>query len=290
MPLGLKLATESAIARYIVGTLAFVFAWKTLAASFGIVPDASTLSNRYLFAVYMVCPVEPRYVGGAHVPSSARSVVPALREAALKQLALSLYASAAPGRLFAAPSGLAWADSWVKTALLYLFLSQQAALQACALAALAGAQPVEIFRDPLLRSRSPRDFWGERWNLIVHGLLKRSVFVPSRRVAGTAAAAAATFGASALFHVYVLCAACEPPWADMARMAGFFMAQFPLTFLEVALLRHFPWARRLPTPLCAAITTLAILPVAPLFLGPYERGGMYTEMQKMQPTIAWVPA
>ena len=34
------------------------------------------------------------------------------------------------------------------------------------------AEPIEIMRKPLTRSRSPRDFWGCRWNLIVHGLLK----------------------------------------------------------------------------------------------------------------------
>lgn len=34
------------------------------------------------------------------------------------------------------------------------------------------AEPIEIMREPLTKSRSPRDFWGCRWNLVVHGLLK----------------------------------------------------------------------------------------------------------------------
>jgi hypothetical protein len=39
---------------------------------------------------------------------------------------------------------------------------------------LLGYRPADIMRNPLLRSVSPRDFWGRRWNLIVHGILKVS--------------------------------------------------------------------------------------------------------------------
>jgi hypothetical protein len=35
-----------------------------------------------------------------------------------------------------------------------------------------GYRPIDTMRNPLLRSLSPRDFWGKRWNLIVHGVLK----------------------------------------------------------------------------------------------------------------------
>ena len=81
--------------------------------------------------------------------------------------------------------------------------------------AAGGCLPSPLFRNPLLASRSPRDFWAERWNLVVHGLLKRTVFKPLRhRGWGTAACAAAAFVASGAFHVYVLHAACRPPASD----------------------------------------------------------------------------
>jgi hypothetical protein len=41
---------------------------------------------------------------------------------------------------------------------------------------LLGYRPADIMRNPLMRSVSPRDFWGRRWNLIVHGILKVSCF------------------------------------------------------------------------------------------------------------------
>jgi hypothetical protein len=37
-----------------------------------------------------------------------------------------------------------------------------------------GYKPIDTMRNPLLHSLSPRDFWGKRWNLIVHGVLKVS--------------------------------------------------------------------------------------------------------------------
>ena len=33
-------------------------------------------------------------------------------------------------------------------------------------------------RAPLSQSTSIRDFWGRRWNLIIHGLMKRCFFMP----------------------------------------------------------------------------------------------------------------
>jgi hypothetical protein len=39
---------------------------------------------------------------------------------------------------------------------------------------LLGYRPVSVMRNPLLRSVSPRDFWGRRWNLVIHGILKVS--------------------------------------------------------------------------------------------------------------------
>ena len=58
--------------------------------------------------------------------------------------------------------------------------------------------------NPVLKSSSPSDFWGRRWNLIVHGVLKRGVYKPVRKHFTKLIAAIAVFLASGLFHEWVL--------------------------------------------------------------------------------------
>jgi hypothetical protein len=62
-------------------------------------------------------------------------------------------------------------NSALQGATLYSVLELMGNSLALALCML-GYRPIETMRNPLLRSLSPRDFWGKRWNLIVHGVLK----------------------------------------------------------------------------------------------------------------------
>ena len=58
-------------------------------------------------------------------------------------------------------------------------------------------------KDPTLRSTSPLDLWGRRWNLHVHAILKIGFYKPLVKVVPKAAASVATFVASALYHEIV---------------------------------------------------------------------------------------
>ena len=61
-----------------------------------------------------------------------------------------------------------------------------------------------VFDNPVLASNSAANFWGERWNLLVHGLLKRSIYKPSLRYGYSRTnAAMMTFLASGILHEYV---------------------------------------------------------------------------------------
>ena len=44
--------------------------------------------------------------------------------------------------------------------------------------ALLGVKGGRAFRTPMFLSTSPKDFWGRRWNLIIHRTLKRLCFKP----------------------------------------------------------------------------------------------------------------
>eukprot|EP00546_Thalassionema_frauenfeldii_P012146 CAMPEP_0178918672 /NCGR_PEP_ID=MMETSP0786-20121207/13954_1 /TAXON_ID=186022 /ORGANISM="Thalassionema frauenfeldii, Strain CCMP 1798" /LENGTH=58 /DNA_ID=CAMNT_0020592403 /DNA_START=719 /DNA_END=892 /DNA_ORIENTATION=+ len=54
--------------------------------------------------------------------------------------------------------------------------------------------------NPLFTSRSPSDFWGRRWNLLVHSLLKGGIFKPVRKYFSSTVATVAAFLASGALH------------------------------------------------------------------------------------------
>ena len=156
-----------------------------------------------------------------------------------------------------------------------------------ALAAL-GYTPIEVFRSPLLLATSPSDFWGRRWNLLIHGLFKRTIFKPLRaRGVPAELAGVSAFVVSGLFHEYAFLA---PPAARAAAggMLRFFLLQAPLVTGEKLL------ASRAPAPLkrllgaapwlCTLLTTLLILPLSPSFFSPLHSSGMMREYASFVPT------
>jgi hypothetical protein len=48
-----------------------------------------------------------------------------------------------------------------------------------AISIISGFKVIKVMKNPLFGSQSPSDFWGRRWNLMVHGSFKRgSIFKP----------------------------------------------------------------------------------------------------------------
>ncbi|KAL9189466.1 hypothetical protein ACHAXT_009141 [Thalassiosira profunda] len=71
--------------------------------------------------------------------------------------------------------------------------------------ALVGIQTLDVFDSPLFKSQSVSDFWGRRWNRLVHGVLKRGVYKPVRKHFGNRTLASlAAFVMSGLLHEYIL--------------------------------------------------------------------------------------
>ena len=40
-----------------------------------------------------------------------------------------------------------------------------------------GIQTINVTNNPIFQSKSPSDFWSKRWNILVHGVLKVSLFI-----------------------------------------------------------------------------------------------------------------
>lgn len=74
-----------------------------------------------------------------------------------------------------------------------------------AIEGISGNRVIELSDSPMTRSSSPSDFWGSRWNQLVHIVLKGAIYVPLRKNGfSKGVAALATFATSGLLHEYVL--------------------------------------------------------------------------------------
>lgn len=71
-------------------------------------------------------------------------------------------------------------------------------------ALLLGVETEEFMMNPVLKSSSPSDFWGKRWNLIIHYVLKGGVYKPVRKYFSKLIAAIAVFLTSGIFHEWML--------------------------------------------------------------------------------------
>lgn len=127
---------------------------------------------------------------------------------------------------------------------------------------LSGHCAEEVFRSPLL-SRSPIEFWSQRWNLMFRNSAYRVIFVPvGGRRHGTFGALL-VFAFSAAVHEYLVLATFT---RTGGHMAAYFALQGVATLLNA-------WARkrtgkRLPRPLGVSLTWVWMVATGPLFFAP----------------------
>jgi len=128
---------------------------------------------------------------------------------------------------------------------------------------LLGATSPPMHRSPIV-ARSLREFWGERWNLIVNRWLRVHFFLPMARRQRPALGLALAFLASAGIHAWFIGVALGPAMA--ARMGLYFVVQGLLLALEqpLGVSRWSPNAGR------AWMLACTLLP-SPLFVEPVLR-------------------
>lgn len=184
-------------------------------------------------------------------------------------------------------------SSWLQALNVFLMLNISMTFQRLVIAVL-GFNSMEVMRNPLMRSTSVRDFWGRRWNLLIHKLMKRTFFTPfaARSRLARHAGGLLAFVASGLFHEYMWLAVNWGSAGDSYLPGGpmlFFFAQFALGAVE-AMLAGTALGRvasELPVPLKAIFTTAAILPFGPAFLSGMLR--MFLENTSVMPTVGLAP-
>ncbi|KAL7544477.1 hypothetical protein ACHAWF_007860 [Thalassiosira exigua] len=169
-----------------------------------------------------------------------------------------------------------------------------------AICGIAGVLTLDVFDDPMFQSISVSDFWGRRWNRMVHGVLKRGVYKPVRKRSSRTIAALATFVASGLLHEYVLFILSIPTPTPESSEAFtryepcygnqfcFFAWNGMLMALEY-MLKSWTAASRLNLPVPTVVRSLLVvstaLPVSHWFTDEYVRSGLFSHYAVGFPVI-----
>ena len=277
----------------------FIGVWKALDFLAGTCPVAILRNSFPAFALSFVSPVEFRseqHDRARIVPAPAGEALRRLGKVLLDVAGLSLAASVRSRlsiphdpftRSVACDGWLAlYAEVWTILLFLCLFCDTFAALVAC-----TGHAPMATFDAPLTRSTSLSDFWSRRWNLLIHGLIRRTVFTPltASTVCPSWLAGIAAFGVSGLFHEY--CFALQQPTlhASAGRCLAFFLAQAPVLSAERAVRARLtvPWPFSVSALACTLAWTILLVPLAPLFLHPLKTSGVFDQIESLVPRLSF---
>ena len=162
---------------------------------------------------------------------------------------------------------------------------------------LQGYYTQPIFHNPLFCSRSPSDFWGRRWNMTIHRMVKHGVFLPAQKYLPVSVAMLLAFLGSGLIHEYCwatmfynfrdmhnadgVCVADDCYHPRPFKVLAFFLYNAVLVLLEKQLGGSKSWiaktTRSWPTPLVSTLVVLLSLPVAHWFYGDWAMGGYMRE-------------
>lgn len=199
---------------FLVSTCGFSTFFRALQAGFGTFPAGADADARTWVLWFAALP-EPDLAEGRPRPPSRTRLIALARAFAAKIVGLAVLLSSltrwpAHGHrapLDGVPELLAThVNGFLHVWLLYLFASFCEDFSTIANTILTGGRVRfhDGFANPLLASRSYKEVWGSRWNLPVHSLLKRTVYVPLRARAGLGRGVSATltFVASGLLHEY----------------------------------------------------------------------------------------
>lgn len=182
-----------------------------------------------------------------------------------------------------------WRDSALYAFLFQLYLTAYGEGLVFATTVLTRRQTEPLMDNPLFESKSPSDFWGRRWNLLIHRGLKNGVYKPVRQQGGAKPLAVlATFVASGLFHEWLL----PSVFFDYPNTHGtttfFFAWQAGLVATE-ALIGHWTVFKRVSKKLPGVIRTLLVIiagvPLGHWFCESYVSSNFFLQGQCTFPTI-----
>lgn len=168
-----------------------------------------------------------------------------------------------------------WKDTLLYGLLFQMYLATFGEGLIFATTVLSGRETEDIMDNPILQSHTPSEFWGRRWNLLVHQCLKNGAYKPVRSMGGPALLAVfSAFLASGLFHESLLSVIFTEFPNTHGTTIAFFMWQAVLvsidaSFGDTALFKSV--GRKMPGPLCTLIIIVLGIPLGHWFADSYVR-------------------
>jgi len=158
-----------------------------------------------------------------------------------------------------------------------------------------GFQCQQVVDSPMFQLTSPSDFWGRRWNHLVHTGLKNGIYKPVRSCTSSRSiATVTTFLVSGLIHEYVWCVLFyQNVHQDhvyvptFGKSMLFFGWNGLLLVLEYAVGEK-SWKNLVssfPKPIVTLLVVLMALPVGHLFTGDMIVGGYFQTLQLALPML-----
>lgn len=153
---------------------------------------------------------------------------------------------------------------------------------------------------PLLTTRNPSDFWGRKWNLFIHRMLKHGVYLPVKKFGSTKFAILLTFLASGLFHEYLnslvwyvhkykhddVTGVCRDGQYDcyfpiVMKESAFFLWNGVVVTIERCCLSNRKWYQQLisrpPLFVVSTIVVMTALPISHWITGDWAEGGYFED-------------
>lgn len=130
---------------------------------------------------------------------------------------------------------------------------------------LAGVRLTELFDAPFL-ARSPRDFWGRRWNLYFRDVAHRNIFVPLGGVRRAVPGVCLVFAMSAALHEYII--GVSAGWSMLGYMTAFFAVHCAATISQTALGRYLGKKTLMPRPPAVLLHVAWMVGTLPLLMEP----------------------
>jgi Membrane bound O-acyl transferase family len=251
--------------RIFATVLALTLAGKSWAVSRSGPLDRRMLADLPHFAFWLIMPPESRAPDDASAASATRSR--GVRR--VVRGAIKLIPIAALLQLEGFMPSL-HVDPWIESAwalwLCWLAMSTLTDVVS-GLAMLTGIDVVETFDTPPL-ARSPREFWGRRWNLYIAGFFARHVFTQLGGRRHPLRATMLVFLASGIGHELFVVGCMGRIGAYPGWMLAFFTIHGIAVVLQMIHEHRRPRPRPLPRALAVALHFAWFLLTAPLFFRP----------------------
>jgi hypothetical protein len=256
--------------RLLVASFAVVFAARSWERTHGRAPPDITESAAR-FVLWWLVPAEARY------PKDATDALRARREGRRRLLRVlpklgAIMVLALINRALDDITANRWVFAAWSMGLIYAMISAIADGLTGVLMQ-TGVHLTETFDAPIL-ARSPRDFWGRRWNLFVHRWAIRNVFFPLGGVRAIGRTTLLVFAVSGLMHEYLLIACADGVTSRVGHTVGFFLLQGAGVLAESRV------RRKLPRSMAVLLHLAFLLVTTPIFFRPLDAAVGYSRWWK----------